>query len=227
MTYGRLLSLFMFALVLWPASGAGATPAADIADGLRLKMAENGAEHNVLWEEREPLNQQLDDKPAPPPARVASPLRLHGSTLRAPADRKDVAPSARAPADRFSEQRLLDVYGARGWQHLALDGQLRFHANPNQGGLAPYVMGGVGLTEFGGVNGGAGLSASSGSKISEQEMNGMLGLRYGAGLAYSLGEDFDVTAGYRVNRVDDEKNLGSMTERLNMQMLDFGLRYRY
>lgn len=117
---------------------------------------------------------------------------------------------------RLAEQRLLDNYGTKGWEQMAVDGQLRLASPQQKTGFAPYVTGGMGVTQL-----------SSNNITNDPAANGAFGLRYGAGMAYSIGDAFDFTAGYRVNRMDERPGSSLTGERLNMQMLDFGLRYKY
>lgn len=154
-----------------------------------------------------------------PSAAIArSPLRLNGTMLRAPGERKNVAPSNDGdPMNRFTEQRLLDNYGTKGWEQLAVDGQLRLAPAQQRNGFAPYVTGGMGVTQ---------LSSTTFAE-DPTTTSSTLGLRYGVGVAYSLGDVLDLTAGYRANRIDEQPGSSLTRDRMNMQMLDFGLRYRY
>lgn len=165
-----------------------------------------------LWEDNPMAYKPYDYQEA---VTGRSPLRVNGAVLRAPNQRKTTAPGGEGTMNRLTEQRLLDSYGTEGWEQMAIDGQLRL-TKRHQDGLAPYVTGGMGVTQL-----------SNSNLAVNPEANDMLGLRYGAGVAYTLGDELDLTAGYRVNRMDDSVGSTMNRERLNMQMLDFGLRYKY
>lgn len=201
------------------AAAASATAAVTDTGRLNIATLEQPA---FRYEPTQPL---WEKKPIAAPAareseRTAkdnSPLRLNGSMLRAPDERKNTAPAADGdPMSRFTEQRLLDNYGTKGWEQMAIDGQLRLAPQNQKSGFAPYVTGGMGVTQL-----------SSGTFANDPAVNGAVGLRYGAGVAYNLGDEFDLTAGYRVNRMDERPGSSVTGDRLNMQMLDFGLRYKY
>lgn len=209
-----MLRLIVFSFLLMPLPAMAAVDAGrfSLASLEQPKFEYKPAE--PLWEENPIPYVPYDYKDGITERR--SPLRVQGSALRAPSDRKSTSLSAQDSMGRVTEQRMLQSYGSSGWEQMAVDGQLRLHEARSADGLSPYVTGGMGVTQLSGAN-----------QSLDPNARGALGLRYGAGVAYSVGDEFDFTAGYRVNRMDESARVMGPNERLNVQMLDFGLRYKY
>jgi hypothetical protein len=192
--------------------------------GHRFVLAQADDDFGLVWQPPEPIYHDIepDSGDDSPPTIEADPsaFRLRGGVNTAVNERKDLNPDLSADRlSRLAEQRLQDSYGDDGWQTMAADAELRLadRTARQSGRVVPYITGGMALTQFG--NGA--IRTDTGSTATA--------LRYGGGLAYGLGDALDVTAGYRVNRAEEAPLYLSPAERerLNVEMLDFGLKLRY